>query len=242
MQLENAYEDERRAATYATLEWGGTYHLVLRDLPGILAEHVKGRRALDFGCGSGRSTRLLKGLGFEVVGVDISPEMLAIARERDPQGEYLLLTEGELGSLLPGPRDLILSSFTFDNIPTLERKTAILRELAALLAPHGRLVSLVSSPQIYLHEWASFSTRDFPENRRARSGEVVRIVITDTEDERPVEDVVCSDEDYRRVFAGAGLRVLEVARPLGRAEDPVDWVSETRVAPWVVYVLERDTT
>ena len=38
-------------------------------------------------------------------------------------------------------------------------------------------------PAIYVNEWASFSTRDFPENRNARDGDRVRIVMLDVPDD-----------------------------------------------------------
>jgi hypothetical protein len=97
-------------------------------------------------------------------------------------------------------------------------------------------VAVVSAPEIYLHEWASFSTRDFPENRGARSGDRVRIVMLDVPDRRPVEDVMWTDEGYRKVFEEAGLVELETVRPLGNPAEPYPWVSETEVAPWTVYV------
>ena len=49
MSFVNAYEDESRAQAYSTLQFPGTYYLAFRDLPGIFAEHVRGRAALDFG-------------------------------------------------------------------------------------------------------------------------------------------------------------------------------------------------
>jgi SAM-dependent methyltransferase len=235
----NVYDDERRARAYAELDFPGTYYLAYRDLPEILAKHVRGRSALDFGCGTGRSSRFLRGLGFDVVGVDIAEPMLARARERDPQGDYRLLGGEGLASLPAGAYDLVLAAFTFDNIPTREEKVALLRGLARLLRPQGRIVNLVSSPDIYVHEWASFSTKDYPENRAARSGDRVRIVMLDVADARPVEDVVWSDEDYRAVYRDAGLSAVHTQRPLGRAEEPYRWVTETTVAPWVVYVLAR---
>ena len=48
----------------------------------------------------------------------------------------------------------------------------------------------MSSPEIYLHEWASFSTKEYPENRFARSGDVVRIITKDFADRRPAEDIL----------------------------------------------------
>lgn len=236
----NVYDDRTRAAAYARLEFPGTYYLAYRDLPQILRAQVAGRRAIDFGCGAGRSTRFLRGLGFEVIGLDISEPMLLQARAHDPQGDYRLTPDDDLGAVVQGAYDLVLSAFTFDNVPTMERKVSLLRSLRGLLGARGRIVNLVSSPEIYVHEWASFSTRDFPENRHARSGDRVRIVMLDVEDRRPVEDVLWTDEAWREVHGAAGLRAIEVHRPLGHPSEPHAWVSETSTPPWVIYVLERD--
>jgi SAM-dependent methyltransferase len=116
--VRNMYEDADYAAAYAALDWGGTYYLVRRDLPGILHRHVTGDRALDFGCGAGRSTRLLRSYGFDVTGVDIADSMITAARTTDPEGKYVLLAEGDLDQLGAGGFDLVLAAFPFDNIPT----------------------------------------------------------------------------------------------------------------------------
>jgi SAM-dependent methyltransferase len=233
----NVYEDRARADAYAALEFPGTYYLAYRDLPAIIGQHVRGKQALDFGCGAGRSTRFLKKLGFDVVGVDISEAMLARARERDPDGEYRLLPDGDLGAILPARFDLILSVFPFDNIPTMEKKVAVLSGMRRLLGERGRIVNLVTAPHTYWHEWASFSTKDFPANRTARSGDKVLVVMLDVEDRRPVEDILCTDEDYRGAAERAGLTTIETYRPLGKPSDGIQWVSETTIAPWVIHVL-----
>jgi ubiquinone/menaquinone biosynthesis C-methylase UbiE len=237
MTFVNSYEDARYAAAYSELQFHGTYYLAYRDLPELILTRVRGGRALDFGCGTGRSTRFLGKLGFEAVGVDISQDMLRVARDTDPGGDYRRVANGDLGALEDGAFDVVLSAFTFDNIPTLATKTRLFNELARVTKPHGIIVNLVSSPEIYTHEWVSFSTKDYPENRHARSGDIVRIIITDIRDGRPVEDVVCSPEDYARIYHRAGLTVLTSTKPLATGDEPYDWVSETRVAPWTVYVL-----
>ena len=238
-EFSNVYDDRLRAEAYSTLEFPGTYYLAFRDLPTILQDHVRGRRALDFGCGTGRSTRFLRGLGFETVGVDIAPHMLEQARKRHPEGDYRLIPDGDLRSITAGVHDLVLSAFTFDNVATMEKKIKLMQSLSGLLHASGRIVNLVSAPDIYLHEWASFSTKDFPENRSARSGDKVRIVMLDVPDSRPIEDIVWSDEDWLEVYRRAGLVAIEVCRPLGRATEPHRWVSETTIAPWVIYVLGK---
>jgi len=241
MSFVNAYANERRAASYARLTFPGTYYLAFRDLPEIIdSQRLTGRRALDFGCGAGRSTRFLTGCGFTVTGVDISSEMIAEARRLDPSGDYRLVGEGNLEALVAERFDLILSAFTFDNVPTSRLKIGISRQLAQRLEPSGRILHVVSSPAMYTHEWASFSTSPFPENRTARAGDVVRTVITDTDDPRPVDDVLCPDEEYRRIFRAARLVEIATYHPLGRPDEPCSWVSETRIAPWTIYVLARE--
>jgi ubiquinone/menaquinone biosynthesis C-methylase UbiE len=239
MEFANVYEDSQRAQAYANLEFPGTYYLAYRDLPVIIGEHALGKKAIDFGCGTGRSTRFLNQLGFETIGVDIAEDMLKLAREKDPEGDYRLVADGSLSHLRDNVYDLVLSIFTFDNVPTWEKKVTIYRELGRLLNSEGRIINLVSSPEIYTHEWVSFTTKDFPENRKAKSGDKVKIIMTDVEDRRPVEDVVWSDESYREVHKAAGLEVVKTYRPLGREDEPYQWVNETKLSPWVIYVLKN---
>jgi len=239
MEFGNSYEDDAYAAAYAKLEFPGTYFLAFRDLPEILSKHVGGRDALDIGCGAGRSTRFLSKLGFAAVGVDIAEEMIREAHTIDPAGDYRLVPDGALDEFADGTFDLVLAAFTFDNIPTKDKKTRMFTELARVVKPNGKIVNLVSAPDIYWHEWASFSTKDFPENRQAQCGDTVKIIVTALEDKRPVTDVVWPDDAYREVYAQSGLEVIETYRPLGRDDEPYEWVNETTVAPWVIYVLGK---
>jgi len=236
MTFANAYQDRHRAEAYDALAFDGTYHLAFRELPGIL-EGRRGR-ALDFGCGTGRSTRFLQSLGFETIGTDIAPEMLAHARAHDPEGRYLQIAEGDVVPDGEPPFDVALAAFTFDNVPTWDLKRRILGNLRRAVRPGGLLVSIVSSPELYVHEWASFSTRDFPENRAAKSGDPVRCVTTTLADARPCVDVLVHETDYRAMHVAAGFRPLDVHKPLARGNEPYAWVTERRVAPWHVHVVE----
>lgn len=240
MEFRNVYQDTERAEAYARLEFPGTYYLAYRDIPTLCKSYVTGKRALDFGCGTGRSTRFLKGLGFVTVGVDISADMLKLAQTKDRQGKYLLVHESPLELLAGYHFDLIFAAFTFDNVPTRERKVALFEDLASILADGGRIINLVSAPEIYTHEWASFTTRDFPENQRAKLGDPVKIVMTDVEDRRPVEDVLWTDEGYRDIYDEVGLHVLDLHQPLAHESEPFEWKNETRLSPWSIYVLGRE--
>jgi len=239
MEFGNVYEDRQRAEAYAQLEFPGTYYLAFRDLPDIIFEQVKGRSAIDFGCGTGRSTRFLKKLGFDVIGVDIADDMLKKAREKDQQGDYRLVQEGALDQFQSHSCNLVLSAHAFDNIPTLVQKLSICSEIGRVLKSDGRFINLVASPEAYTHEWASFTTKDFPENKTARSGDKVKYVMTDVVDQRPMEDIMWADDAYQDVFQRAGLEIVKTHKPLAKDSEPYRWINETRIAPWAIYVLKK---
>jgi SAM-dependent methyltransferase len=69
-------------------EW---YEQWVGDVPSLIAAHadllpaVTGDRVLDIACGQGRMSRHLAMLGADVVGIDISAAMLAVARAAGPE-------------------------------------------------------------------------------------------------------------------------------------------------------------
>src|SRR5579859_5838240 len=86
---------EQVSAGYDADAGGG---LFATDEP-VVAEYLAGREpgvALDAACGTGRFAEFLAGRGHRVIGVDSSPDMLAYARRRVADGEFLL---GELDRL-----------------------------------------------------------------------------------------------------------------------------------------------
>jgi SAM-dependent methyltransferase len=92
--------------------------------------------ALDAACGTGRHAAYLAGLGHTVIGVDSSPGMLACAREKVPQGEFI---EGDLRELplADDSVDLVVCAIALVHMPALDGPFA---ELARVLRPGGHLV------------------------------------------------------------------------------------------------------
>lgn len=239
MNFFNNYEDTIRAEAYSKLEFPGSYYLAYRDLPDIINKYVKGTNALDFGCGTGRSTRFLKKLGFDVTGIDISKDMVKKALELDSTGNYILIWDGDFSRFEKNYYDLIISLFTFDNIPGKERRIGLLRGLSDLLNREGIIILLDSTPELYVNEWESFSTKDFPENKSAGSGDMVKIITTVIEDKRPVEDVIWFNEDYLEMFEKSGLKLVETIKPLGNSNEPYEWINEMEIAPWIIYIVKK---
>jgi ubiquinone/menaquinone biosynthesis C-methylase UbiE len=92
--------------------------------------------ALDVACGTGRHTAHLASLGHKVIGVDTSPEMLARAREKVPEGEF---HEADLHDV-PLPEDsvdLVVCAIALSHVADLGPALA---ELVRVLRPNGHLV------------------------------------------------------------------------------------------------------
>jgi SAM-dependent methyltransferase len=235
----NAWDNETAASSYGALEFPNTYYLAYRDLPEIIYRHVRGNRAVDFGCGTGRSTRFVRRLGFDTVGIDISTHMIKNALTIDTDGIYMLVSDKNYSHLGKGQFNLVTAIFTFDNIPGWENRTGILASLSELLCISGKIIMLCSRPELYTHEWASFTTRPFPLNKKAKTGDVVHDIILDVEDKTPCDDIFWTGEDYEKLFLAAGLETEASYKPLGYDHEPYRWVNEKEIAPWIIYVLKK---
>lgn len=101
----------------------------------------RGDRVLDVACGTGLSFPLLReavGAEGEVLGIEISPEMLNLARQRVVEAgwENVSLLESPIESAdIPGQFDAILFHFTHD----VMRSPAALRRLFAAAVPGSRI-------------------------------------------------------------------------------------------------------
>ncbi|MGD9658153.1 MAG: class I SAM-dependent methyltransferase, partial [Methylocystis sp.] len=192
--------------------------------------------ALDLGCGAGRSTRFLKRLGLNVVGVDASEAMIIEARRSDPDGAYRLI---EPNAPLPFPDEtfeLLISSWVIVEICEMRRLLNFVMEAARVLSPAGRAFIVANTPEFYAGRWVSCEV-DFPENRPPlRSGQLVKARLTP--ENVVVTDTYWSDEDYRRVFTQSGLSVVRAWKPVA-PPTARSWLDETRVAPFVIYELRK---
>jgi SAM-dependent methyltransferase len=93
--------------------------------------------ALDVGCGTGRLMGLLRMHGFRTDGVDVSPAMLGLARDRHPAAR--LFHADICGWELPEAYDLIVAWDSVWHVP-LAGQAAVLTKLCRGLAAGGVLV------------------------------------------------------------------------------------------------------
>jgi SAM-dependent methyltransferase len=102
---------------------------------------AKDLRVLEIGCGAGRMTGPLARIFGEVHAVDISSEMIRVARQRllDCPNVFLYQNNGRDLSVLPGSLvvDFAFSFIVFQHIPSAEIIAGYLREVHRILKPGG---------------------------------------------------------------------------------------------------------
>ena len=97
------------------------------------------RAVLDAGCGTGRVARELARRGLDVVGVDIDPEMLAVARRKAPDLDWRL---GDLATIQLGRTfDAVLLAGNTMIFLAPGTEGAVLANLARHLRPGGLLIA-----------------------------------------------------------------------------------------------------
>ena len=140
----NKYDEYSRTATFKRAE----RYTVLR-----MVGSVDGRQVLDLACGAGFYARLLKQHGAgQVMGVDLSPEMIRIAtqqEEAEPLGiTYQVANVSELRQL--GTFDLITAMHLFNYARTKEELAKMFQHVYDNLVKDGRLVAYTVNPAFRL--------------------------------------------------------------------------------------------
>ena len=112
---------------------------ILTDLGNICqGKEPKQMRVLEIGCGAGRVTRALARLFGEVHGVDVSGEMVKLARQAlaDSPNAFVYQNNGKDLSVVPAlPFDFAFSSIVFQHIPSRDVIETYVREVGRLLRP-----------------------------------------------------------------------------------------------------------
>jgi SAM-dependent methyltransferase len=156
------FASERAREFYAR-----TYDVSVSDWPGeidfyrVLAAEArsKGGRVLELGCGTGRVAIRLAQDGAEVVGLDLSGAMLAVAREKSTGIDNLRWVEGDMRGFELGETFhlAIVPGHGFQNLLTAEDQRACLESVRRHLVPCGLLVVHLDHQSV---DWLGDLTRD----------------------------------------------------------------------------------
>jgi SAM-dependent methyltransferase len=111
------------------------------------------RATLEVGCGEGRVTRDLVARGHRVTAVDISPTLIGLARDADPNSFYLLAD----GAALPFADRAFELAVAYNSLMDVDDMPGAVRQIGRVLAPGGALCVCVTHP---LMDAGRFTARD----------------------------------------------------------------------------------
>ena len=121
------------------------------ELPSMdkLIGSVQGLRVLDLGCGDGKYARLYKEKGAsEVVGVDLSSEMIKIAADTTAASgvKFVVGDASRLQDLNLGKFDVVAASYLLNCASSVDILKAMITSIKACLKPNGRFVTINNNP------------------------------------------------------------------------------------------------
>ena len=104
------------------------------DVVAALAEHGRGKRVLDLGCGAGDLVHWLAEAGYDAEGVEPSDHVAALARERGLTVRTGTLDDLIAGSPAPPEYDAVVMLNVLEHVP---RPEELLGAIRSVLAPGG---------------------------------------------------------------------------------------------------------
>lgn len=125
---------------------------------------VGGKKILDLACGTGEISLKLAAAGFDVTGVDLSSEMLAVAREKaDKSGHSLFLVQQDMSELeIPGEFDIV--GIFCDSLNYLQTEIEVLRTFERVrshLKPKGLFLfdvhSLYKMNELFINQTYAYN-------------------------------------------------------------------------------------
>ena len=139
-KIAREYQQSKTLLFRECIEWY-SYQQLLGDVSGL--------KVLDLACGEGFYSRRVKLRGADVVvGVDVSTQMIELARRQEaaqPLGiEYIVADAGQEDVF--GVFDMVIASYLLNYARSREELLAFCRTIAANLKPGGRFVSINNNP------------------------------------------------------------------------------------------------
>jgi len=207
------------------------HHLDITEKTIRLMNLHPGERVLDLGCGSGWATRLLARLvgdgpeGFgQVVGLDVSDEMVRQARESSKDFENILYVWGS-AQQIPWEEnffDKVLSVESFYYYPDQDRA---LMELFRVMSPRGRLFILINlyKDNVYSLQWVDKLKVPVQVRSAAEYVELLKKHAFEDVEARRIPDDTPTPDDYKtksfnslddlRAFKREGALLLTASKP-----------------------------
>jgi len=200
---------------------------------------LRGLKVMDFGCGPGRSTRFLRSLGANnLIGVDRSWDMLEMAKRNDPSHKESYIW----GDAVRGMNswkfesegfDVIVSTFTFIEMPSIESLYSAFTQLSTVLKNGGRLIFAVTNPDAYDHDYVTYGFEPLINRRPLRNGDPIRTIVKPNP-ELMIQDYYWDETIFHKILEFEEYKDWSITYPTP-GEGPIDWLDENTEALTMIF-------
>ena len=117
----------------------GDVESIMLALEQLMLQYLSKRaHILDIGCADGKIVKQLHIRGYQATGLDISEELLRIARVNAPESQFILGDMRELN--LPPIYDAVISKDVFCHLLNLEELTSVFKKVYEVINDNGLFV------------------------------------------------------------------------------------------------------
>ncbi len=132
----------RHTQNISVIRWQSAYLPIVEVIKHI--DNYQKEKILDFGCGSATANQIIREIyDLNIDGVDISPEMVHVAKKNDSAGEYRVLEEDGIIPFKSNSYISCYASFVFVEMESSEQIKHWLKEIYRILKSRGLIILLI---------------------------------------------------------------------------------------------------
>lgn len=113
----------------------------------------KNMRVLDLACGQGFFSRKIKSFDADVVGIDISSELINIAKERSKNIQYFVSPAHKIDFIKNESKDVVVIVLALQNIKECDE---VVKEVFRVLVSGGRFIIILNHPAFRIPKRSSW--------------------------------------------------------------------------------------
>jgi ubiquinone/menaquinone biosynthesis C-methylase UbiE len=219
---DNYNEFEQKAITLWRLGYP-----VVKDLLG----NINGKSVLDYGCGTGTFSRFLQSKGASVTGVDVSENMIEVAKSNSSDKiVFHTISDGGLDFLDDNMFDFVVSNFVLCTVPSRREISMILDQIYRVLKKGGLFIFMNSN-------WDKSNGKEFISFKLDYCKDLVSghpvIAIIKSDPPIMLHDYFWPIAEYRKLLQESGFRINVLREDIANNDD-VRWLDEREFPPYYV--------